>query len=92
MLGSAKDFRFFQSSDGTQTKLEIPILGIGQMSAAAAQNKMELTYHAESSVGGYEFITKNDWNDFAVDVAELAIQMVKADAPKAGTYPIIADP
>lgn len=92
VIGSATDFRYFLSSDGSETKLEVPTVGIYQVSVAASDGKMEQVPNIEGECGGFEFFEKKDWNDFAVDLSELAIRTVKAKAPPAGTYPVIIDP
>ncbi|MBD3192893.1 MAG: TldD/PmbA family protein [Candidatus Heimdallarchaeota archaeon] len=92
LIGSTTDFRYFLSSDGSETKLVVPTVGIYQLSIAASDGKMEQIANLGGECGGFEFFEKKDWNDFAVDVSELAIRTVKAKAPPAGTYPVIIDP
>jgi TldD protein len=91
LFGSAIDFRYFQSSNGTHTTLEIPIIGLKQISVAMVDGKLEMTGDGKSLCAGYEFVKETDWNDFAVDVANLSIRTAKSSAPKAGTYPVVLD-
>ncbi|NHJ04404.1 MAG: TldD/PmbA family protein [Candidatus Heimdallarchaeota archaeon] len=91
IMGSATEFRFFQNTNGTKAQLEIPIIGMAQLSVAMVNGNMEQMLDSEGSCSGYEFVEKTDWNDFAVDISELAIKTVKSKSPPAGTYPVVID-
>ncbi|MHA1505414.1 MAG: metallopeptidase TldD-related protein, partial [Candidatus Heimdallarchaeota archaeon] len=78
--------------DGSETEITVPSIGLFQVTIAKANGKMEAINHGKGGCSGYEVIQKTDWNEFAVDVSELAIRNVKADAPPAGTYPVVVDP
>ncbi|MHA1244008.1 MAG: TldD/PmbA family protein [Candidatus Heimdallarchaeota archaeon] len=92
IFGTGVDHRYFLSSDGSETEITVPSIGLFQVTIARANGKMEAINHGKGGCSGYEVIQKTDWNEFAVDVSELAIRNVKADAPPAGTYPVVVDP
>ena len=92
VFGTGVDHRYFLSSEGSETEIAVPSIGLVQVTIAMANGKMEAVNHGEGACAGYELIQKNDWNQFAVDLAELAVRNVKADAPPAGTYPVVVDP
>ncbi|NHJ47717.1 MAG: TldD/PmbA family protein [Asgard group archaeon] len=92
LFGSARDYRYFVSSDGSETKLLIPTIGIFQVATAVSDGKMDSVYHQEGTCGGYEYIKGIDWNEFSVDISQLAINTVNASSPPPGTYPTVIDP
>ncbi len=92
VMGSWVDYRYFLSSHGTQTTVEVPLIGIFEISVAASNGNMESVYHGHGACSGYEFVKKRDWNDFSVDLSELALRSVQAKAPPPGTYPVVVDP
>ncbi|MHA1212315.1 MAG: TldD/PmbA family protein [Candidatus Heimdallarchaeota archaeon] len=92
VMGSAKDYRFFTASDGTRTTIQVPTVGVFQVTTAVVDGKMDTVFHGTGGCTGYEKIQQEDWNDFSVDLAELAIRTAKAASPKAGTYPVVIDP
>ncbi|MCE7745271.1 MAG: TldD/PmbA family protein [Candidatus Heimdallarchaeota archaeon] len=92
VMGSSIDNRYFLSSDGTQTTVEVPLIGIVEISVAASNGKMDSMFHGHGACSGFEFVKKRDWNDFSVDLSELALRSVQAKAPPPGTYPVVVDP
>jgi TldD protein len=92
LLGSGVDHRYFLSTEGSETEIAVPSIGLFQVTIAMTNGKMESVTYMEGGCAGYELIQKQDWNAFAVDLAELAIRNVKANAPPAGTYPVVVDP
>ena len=92
VMGSSVDYRYFLSSDGTQTTVEVPLIGIVEISVAASNGKMDSMFHGHGACSGFEFVKKRDWNDFSVDLSELALRSVQAKAPPPGTYPVVVDP
>ncbi|MGC9780804.1 MAG: TldD/PmbA family protein [Candidatus Heimdallarchaeota archaeon] len=92
IMGSSVDNRFFISSQGTQTLVQVTTIGLIQIAVAVENGKMDTTYHGHGACSGYEFTKKYDWNDFSVDLSELALRSVKASSPPPGTYPVVVDP
>jgi TldD protein len=92
LFGSSRDYRYFISSDGSETKLFVPTIGILQVTTAVTNGKMDTVYHQLGTCGGYEYIEKQDLNDFSIDLSELAIRTVNAKSPPPGTYPVVVDP
>ncbi|MFX1536876.1 MAG: TldD/PmbA family protein [Promethearchaeota archaeon] len=92
VMGSGQDNRYFLSSQGTQTFAQTPAIGLFQVAVAVANGKMEAVFHGHGACSGYEFVREKDWNDFSVDVSELAVRSAKANAPPPGTYPVVVDP
>jgi len=91
VMGSSLDYRYFLSSHGTQTIVQVPTIGIAEVSVAASNGKMESMFHGHGECSGFEFVKKRDWNDFSVDLSELALRSVQAKAPPPGTYPVVVD-
>ncbi|MFW9922304.1 MAG: TldD/PmbA family protein [Candidatus Thorarchaeota archaeon] len=92
ILGSSRDYRFFQSSEGAKATVEVPSIGIAYAVAALVNGNMEFLFDQLGDCSGYEYIEKNDWNKFAIEQANLAIKTAGAKAPSAGTYPVVIDP
>jgi TldD protein len=90
-MGNQINFNYFQNTDGTKIQTEVPIIGIAQISVAVANGTMEHVFNAEGACTGYELIQKGDWNEYAINLSKLAINMTKADKPLAGIHPVVLD-
>ncbi|NHJ41104.1 MAG: TldD/PmbA family protein [Asgard group archaeon] len=91
IFGSSKDYRYFISSDGSETKVMVPTIGVVQITTAVTEGKMETSMHRLGACEGYEFIKGQDLIHFSEDLSKLAINTVNSNAPPAGTYPVIVD-
>jgi len=91
-LGLSKDYRWFASSEGARITVETTIVGLSHISVAQASGVMEWVPHSESMCAGFEFIKSKDWNSFATEISELAIEAVSSKTPPPGTYPVVVDP
>ncbi|MBN1328351.1 MAG: TldD/PmbA family protein [Candidatus Heimdallarchaeota archaeon] len=92
IMGSGIDNRFFIASDGSEVRLQVPTVGIMQVTTAVSNGNMETVVHRLGACSGYERIQQEDWNHFSTDLSELAVRSAKATTPQAGTYPVIVDP
>jgi len=90
-LGFLHDMRIFVSSEGARIRTDITTSGFGQMSVASANGSMERVPEQRSQCAGYEFIENANWNNFAVEVSQLASRVVAAPLPPPGTYAAILD-
>jgi len=91
-LGIQRDWRYVVSSDGVELEYESYLTGVAHLSVAVESGSMERVYNQESSVSGWEFIERRDWEEFAQEVSKLAKEAVKAPLPPAGRTRVIADP
>lgn len=92
MLGLSKNYRRFMSSEGAEVGVESTMVGLAHQSVARANGVMERVFHSESKCSGFEFIESKDWNSFAADISELAIEAAGSKTPPPGTYPVVVDP
>ncbi|NHK30671.1 MAG: TldD/PmbA family protein [Asgard group archaeon] len=92
LFGSSKDYRYFISSDGSETKLMVPTIGIVQITTAVTNGKMETSMHRLGACQGFEYIKSHDLNHFSKDLSDLAIRSVNSKSPPPGTYPVVVDP
>ena len=91
-LGIQHDWRYVMSSDGVDLEYESYLIGVAHLSVAVESGSMERVSNQESSVSGWEFIEKRDWEEFTQNVSKLAKEAVKAPLPPAGRTRVIADP
>jgi TldD protein len=92
MLGSSKDFRLFESSEGAHVSVETTMTGLMHSSVVMVNGVMEMVPYGESMCAGFEFIKSKDWNSFTADISELAIEAASSKTPPPGTYSVVADP
>jgi len=92
MLGSSKDFRLFESSEGANVTVETTMVGLSHNSVAKVNGVMERVPYSESMCAGFEFIESKDWNSFTADISELVIEAARSNTPPPGTYPVVTDP
>jgi len=67
-------------------------VGLAHESIAKTNGVMERVPYSESMCAGFEFIRAKDWNSFAADLSELAIEAANSKTPPPGTYPVVVDP
>lgn len=91
LMGSAKEYKYFQNTDGTKAQIVVPIVGFGAMSVAMVNGSMEQVYDGVGECSGYEFFETENWNEFTADLSKLAINFAKSKSPPAGTYPVVCD-
>jgi len=91
-MGIEKDYRLFVSSEGSDISTERTLLGLSQSSVARVNGVMESVSHGQSKCLGFEFLQSRDWNAFAAEISQLAIDAAKAGSPPAGTYAAVVDP
>lgn len=91
-LGWLRDHRTFKSSEGTDITCAVTMAGLAQTSISRYLGTMEYVSNSSSRCAGFEFIREMDWCRFSREVSETALNAVKARAPKAGVYEIVADP
>lgn len=91
-LGIRREVREVGASDGAHVVVDVTMTGITQTVSAADGASMERVWDSESAVAGWEFIERGDWASFSQSVADLAVQALHADVPKAGRYRVVADP
>jgi len=91
-LGLSKDSRLFISSEGAKVSVETTLVGLMHESVAKVNGVMERVPYSESMCVGFEFIKSKDWNSFAADISELAIEAASSKTPPPGTYPVVVDP
>ena len=91
-LGLSKNFRHFISSEGSEVSVETSLIGLGHESVAKVNGVMERVPYSESRCAGFEFIRSKDWNSFASDLSELAIDAAGSKTPPPGTYTVVVDP
>ncbi|MCS7365047.1 MAG: TldD/PmbA family protein [archaeon GB-1867-035] len=91
-LGIVRDSRLFMSSLGSKIKLETTIIGVSHGSVARVNGRMERVSYSNSKCAGFEFIEKEDWNSFTIDISKLALEAVNAKTPPPGTYTVVVDP
>ncbi|MFB0543474.1 MAG: TldD/PmbA family protein, partial [Candidatus Bathyarchaeia archaeon] len=91
-LGLSKDFRLFMSSEGAEVSAETTLVGLAQASVARVNGVMERALHQESMCAGFEFISSKDWNSFATEISELAIEAASSKTLPPGTYPVVVNP
>jgi TldD protein len=90
-LGLIVDERIFKSSDGASVRVVTPLLGFGHSSVAEAGGVKEVIWDSRSMCAGYEFIDGQDWNGFASEVSDLAVEAVASRTAPPGTYPVVVD-
>jgi TldD protein len=90
-LGLLVDERIFKSSDGASVRVVTPLLGFGHASVAEAGGVKEVISDSRSMCAGYEFIKGQDWNGFASEVSDLAVEAVASKTAPPGTYPVVVD-
>ena len=90
-LGSIVDERVFLSSDGASVRVVTPLLGFGHSSVAEAAGVKEVIGDSRSMCAGYEYIEGRDWNKFASEVSDLAVEAVASKTAPPGTYPVVVD-
>jgi TldD protein len=90
-LGLKVDERIFLSSDGASVRVVTPLLGFGHSSVAEAGGVKEVISDSRSLCAGYEFIEGQDWNEFASEVSDLAVEAVASKTAPPGTYPVVVD-
>ncbi|MEO3993033.1 MAG: TldD/PmbA family protein [Desulfurococcaceae archaeon TW002] len=91
-LGIQHDWRYVVSTDGAELEYESYLIGVAHLSVAVESGSMERVSNQESSVAGWEFAEKKDWEEFTREVSKLAKEAVKAPLPPAGKMKVIADP
>ncbi len=91
-LSVSKDYRLFMSSEGGKVSVETAMTGLAHESIAKANGVMERVPYQESMCGGFEFIKSKDWNTFASEISNLAVEAVESKTPPAGTYTVVVDP
>jgi TldD protein len=92
LYGLVKDHRLFMSTEGADVNVENTLIGFASISVAQVSGVMEFTPDFKSNCQGFEFIKSRDWNRFAVEVSELALEGAKAKTAPAGTYTVVVDP
>ncbi|HIC86201.1 MAG TPA: TldD/PmbA family protein, partial [Desulfobacterales bacterium] len=91
-LGIARDSRLFMSSLGSKVKVETTIIGVSHGSVARVNGRMERVSYSNSKCAGFEFIERENWNNFTMDISKLALEAVNAKTPPPGTYTVVVDP
>ena len=91
-LGVSKDYRLFMSTEGGKVSVETAMAGLMHESVAKANGIMERVGDQESMCGGFEFIKSRDWNVFASEISNRALEAVESKTPPAGTYTVVVDP
>lgn len=91
-LGVSKDYRLFMSSEGGRVSVETAMVGLMHESIAKANGVMERVPYQESMCAGFEFIKSRDWNNFASEISNHAVEAVESNTPPAGTYTTVVDP
>ena len=90
-IGLIVDERIFLSSDGASIRVVTPLLGFGHSSVVEAGSVKEVINDSRSMCAGYEFIERQDWNEFASEVSDLAVKAVASKTAPPGTYPVVMD-
>ena len=90
--GFIKDHRLFLSTDGADVKQVTPLIGLSHSSIAYDGSQKETIGYSKGLCSGYEFMSSINWDEFAVDISNLAVEAVKAKAAPAGTYDVVVDP
>jgi len=90
--GFIKDHRLFLSTDGADVKQVTPLIGLSHSSIAYDGGQKETIGYSRGLCSGYEFMSSINWDEFAVDISNLAVEAVKAKAAPAGTYDVVVDP
>jgi TldD protein len=91
-LGLEKDYRLFISSEEADVSVEKTTVGFSHSSVARVDGVMESVGHSDSLCAGFEFIQSKDWNAFAKEISELAMEAAGSKTPPPGTYPVVVDP
>ena len=90
-LGITMDERLFMSTEGARVRVETPLVGLGHSSVAESGGVKEIIGDSKSLCAGYEFIEGQDWNEFASEVSDLAVEAVASKTAPPGTYPVVVD-
>lgn len=90
--GFIKDHRLFMSTDGAYVKQVTPLIGLSHSSIAYEGGQKETIGYSKGLCSGYEFMSTINWDEFAVDISNLALEAVKAKSAPAGTYDVVVDP
>ena len=90
--GFIKDHRLFMSTDGADVRQVTPLIGLSHSSIAYEGGQKETIGYSKGLCSGYEFMSSINWDEFAVDISNLALEAVKAKAAPAGTYDVVVDP
>jgi TldD protein len=91
-FGSYVDERHLVSSEGSDLRIRRVLTGITHTSVAQESGVLERMSDGQSLCQGFEFIRRNDWHKLAQAVTKDAAKAARAKAPKAGAYPVVADP
>lgn len=91
-LAWLEERRVFKSSDGADVTSELMMTGLAQSCVSSLQGSMEYVSNSKAQCAGFEFITRTDWCQFSKEIAETSLKAVRAKAPKAGVYKVVADP
>lgn len=92
LLGIAKDYRAFVSSEDAEVSVETCLVGLAHMSVCRVGEVMENVMYWKSDCAGFEFINSIDTNTFAPDISKLAIRAAQSKTCPAGTYPVVLEP
>jgi len=90
-LGLIVDTRLLMSTEGAKVKVATPVVGLAHASVAEKGGVKEMIWDSRSLCAGYEFIEGVDWNEFAADVSDLAVEAVASETAPPGTYPVVVD-
>lgn len=90
-LGLTVDDRLFVSTEGANVMVKTPLVGLGHTSVAERGGVKEMISDSKSLCAGYEFIEGKDWNEFASEVSDLAMEAVASKTAPPGTYPVVVD-
>lgn len=90
-LGLTVDERLFVSTEGASVGVKTPLVGLGHVSVAETGGVKEMISDSKSLCAGYEFIEGQDWNEFASEISDLALEAVASKTAPPGTYPVVVD-
>jgi len=91
-LGLELDRRVIVSNDGINVEVTTRLVGLSHISVAGEAGSMERVWDSRSQSAGFEFIRSQNWNEMAMKVSKMALELVKASAPKAGKYTVVLHP
>ncbi|MCD6502814.1 MAG: TldD/PmbA family protein [Thermoplasmata archaeon] len=91
-LGLELDQRVIVSNDGIHVEVTTRLVGLSHISVAGEAGSMERVWDSRSQSAGFEFIRSQDWNEMAIEISNMALDLSKAKVPKAGRYTVVLHP
>lgn len=82
----------FANSEGTLIQMGESRVAMFLNAVAASEGLIQLGHKSTGGAAGFEVIQKEDLEKFGRTTAEKALQLLKAESPPSGKFPVVMDP